>query len=494
VTAPAAPPRRLLEPGDVLAGRYVLDRELPAPGDSPAVVWRAVDDVLARPVTVKALPAAHPAAPALLKAAAGAGTPASRAAARVYDAATEPRHRRPSLAYVISEWVEGEPLPQVLEQGPLPPGQALDLAVQGAQALVALHGGGVVHGRIHPGNVLLARDGRLRLTDTALAAAVHGTDTGLPAGPGERARDVRDLLAVLYATATGRWPDAVTEQPARGLPAAPPSETGLPGPRQVRGGVPRALDEVVVRGLQPGPRDTPLLTAPALLEALRDAADAVGREERAVPVGPRPPGRLRTAAPLLAVAALLAAVGAVAFSLGLQVGEVPPLEEGLAEQPPPAAAGPGAPARTAVDLSEAVVRDFDPHGRPPEEKRDQVVNAYDGAGSTTWPTDLYRTERFGGLKPGVGLLVDLGAPTVLSEVAVDLTTPGTALEVRAGDALGRDETALPVVTADDGRRGVVRLAVPDGTRARYWLVWVTRLPADAGQFRAGIDELRLLRG
>ena len=486
-------PRRLLEPGDVLAGRYVLERELPAPGDSPAVAWRAVDDVLARPVTVKALPSSHPAAAALLQAAAAAGTPASRAAARVYDAATEPRHRRPSLAYVISEWVDGDPLPQVLEQGPLPAGQALDLAVQGAQALVALHGGGVVHGRIHPGNVLVDRDGRLRLTDTALAAAVHGTDTGLPAGPGERARDVRDLLAVLYAAATARWPDAVTEQPARGVPPAPRSEAGLPGPRQVRGGVPRALDDVVVRGLHPGPRDTPLLTAAALLEALRDATDAVGREERAAPVGPRRPGRLRTAAPLLAAAALLAAVGAVSFSLGLEIGAVPPLDEGLAEQPAPSAvtgAAPGSP----VDLSGVVVRDFDPYGRPAEENRDQVVNAYDGAGSTAWPTDLYRTERFGGLKPGVGLLLDLRRPTTLSEVAVDLSAPGARLEVRAGDALGRDETSLPVVATDDGRRGVVRFAVPAGTRARYWLVWITQLPPDAGAFRAGIDELRLLRG
>lgn len=494
MSALTAASRPLLAPGDALAGRYVLEQELPAAGDGPATAWRAFDDVLARPVTVKALPARHPAAVALLEAAAGAGTSQSRTAARVYDAAVEPRHHRPSLAYVISEWIDGVPLPQVLAAGPLPAGQALELAVQGAEALVALHAGGVVHGRLHPGNVLLDRDGRLRLTDTALAAALHGIDTGLPAGPGERARDVRDLLAVLYAMVTGRWPDSVTEQPARGLPPAPRSETGLAGPRQVRGGVPRALDDVVVRGLHPGPRDAPLLTAPALVEALRDAADAVGHEERAGPAEPRPPGRLRRVAPLLAAAGLLAVVGAFAFSLGLSVGEVRPLDEGLTEQAPVAPAEPGATARTAVDLSDVIVRDFDPYGRPPEEKPDQVGNAYDGAGSTAWPTELYRTERFGGLKPGVGLLVDLRSPAPLSEVAVDLTTPGAALEVRAGDALGRDETSLPVVGSDDGQRGVARIAVPDGTRARFWLVWITRLPADGGQFRAGIDELRLVRG
>ena len=487
---PAA--RALLEPGDALAGRYVLQHELPAAGDSPASAWRAVDEVLDRPVVVKALPAGHPVADALLHAAASTGTPQSRAAARVYDAATEPRHRRPPLAYVISEWVDGTPLADVLETGPLPPGPALELAVQGAQALVALHAAGVAHGRLHPRNVLLGRDGRLRLTDTALAAALHGTDTGLRAGPGEQARDVRDLLCVLYAMVTARWPAEVTEQPARGLPLAPRTETGPPGPRQVRGGVPRAVDDVVVRGLHPGLRDEPLLTAPALLEALRDAADAVNREERAVPIGPRPPSRLRRAAPALGVAALLAVVGALSFSVGLSVGEVPPLDEGLGG--PPTATAERAPAREPVDLSGAAVRDFDPYGQPPQEQRDEVGLAVDGQAATAWSTDRYRTADLGGLKPGVGLLLDLGVPTALSRVDVDLTAAGAGLEVRAGDRLGADETSLPVVATDGGAREVARLVVPAGTRARYWLLWLTRLPADGGGYRAGVDELRLLRG
>ena len=205
----------------------------------------------------------------------------------------------------------------MLEQGPLPPARALDLAVQGAQALVALHAGGVVHGRLHPGNVLVDRDGRLRLTDTALAAAVHGTDTGQRAGPGERARDVRDLLAVLYALATGRWPGAVTEQPARGLPAAPAGESGLPGAAP---GARRRASRAR-RGRRPGPapglRDAPLLTAPALLEALRDAADAVGARSARRRAVPDPRAGCAPPPPRPAAAALLAVVAALAFSLGL---------------------------------------------------------------------------------------------------------------------------------------------------------------------------------
>ena len=116
----------------------------------------------------------------------------------------------------------------------------------------------------------------------------------------------------------------------------------------------------------------------------------------------------------------------------------------------------------------------------PEEQRDEVGLAVDGQAATAWSTDRYRTADLGGLKPGVGLLLDLGAPTALSRVDVDLTAAGAGLEVRAGDRLGIDETSLPLVARDDAAREVARLVVPAGTRARYWLVWLTRLPADDG--------------
>ena len=85
-------------------------------------------------------------------------------------------------------------------------------------------------------------------------------------------------------------------------------------------------------------------------------------------------------------------------------------------------------------------------------------------------------------------------PTALSEVDVDLTRAGAELQLRATDAVGADESSLPVVARDAGGQRVARLAVPAGTTARYWLVWITRLPPDSGQFRAGINELRFVRG
>ena len=476
----------LIRPGDVLARRYRLQRPLPAPAGAASVLWQAHDEVLARPVAVKLLPARDRRASAFLEAATRVGVVQARPLTRVYDAAVEPRSSRPSLAYVIREWVEGRDLTALLADGPLEPAEAVDLAVQGAEALVELHAAGAVHGALHPGNALVTADGRLRLTDTGVAAALHD---GSP-GPAD---DVRALGALLYALLTARWPGDTLDQPARGLSWAPSSEHGVFSPRQVRAGLSRALDALVVGTLHPGRPGgpAPLTDAPALLAALEAVARDVHRD--APPGAPRDPGRLRRSAPWAAVGAVLLLVGIVAYSLGLSVGEVPPVDDGLSATPSATApVAPGAPGP--IDLTGVPVRDFDPYGRPPQEQPDQVVNAHDGEPSTAWATDLYRTDRFGGLKPGVGLLVDLSVPTALSEVDVDLTRAGAELQLRAADAVGTDESSLPVVARDASGQRVARLAVPAGTTARYWLVWITRLPPDSGQFRAGIKELRFVRG
>jgi len=496
----STPTRRLAEQGDLLARRYRLLRPLPGPPDAVADLWQATDEVLARPVAVRILATRNKQALAFLQAAARSAAVATRPLTRVYDAAVEPCHDRPSLTYVVSEWIDGEPLADVLAAGPLPVAEALNLAVQVTAALVDVHAAGGVHGRLHPGNILITPDGDLRLTDTEVAAALHGTRRASTTTEGpdrtapsdaSPADDVRDLSALLYAMVTGRWPDRVSDQPARGLPPAPRNDHGVCRPRQVRAGVPRALDATVVRALDASRRSGPPLdTAAALLVALETAARGVHRQARqAQSRRPPRPRLLRRLGPRTGLAALLVVLGTTSFSLGLSLGEVPP--PGGLPVAPAALRDPGAPGP--VDLATAVVRVQDPSGTPHEDAPDQVGNAYDADPSTAWVTQRYPTERFGGRQPGVGLLVDLGAPTALSEVAVALTRAGTGLELRAADALGADPTVLPVVARDDGGARVVELGVPPGTSARYWLIWITRLPPDGDQYRAGIDELRLLR-
>ncbi len=489
----------VLESGDVLAGRYRLDRRVA--GRGPAALWRATDVVLARPVAVKLLPAPgaqarQDAQPFLLAAGRASGL-AHPGLARVYDAALEERSSAEGgsedVAYVVSEWVEGRDLTGVLADGPLEPGEAAALAAEAAEAVAAAHARGIGHGRLHPGNVLLTAARRVRVTDVAVAAVLAGRRPG-PDGltATELAEDTRDLSALLYAMLTARWPGELTPQPARGVAPAPHSGGRTCSARQVRAAVPRDLDAVLARGLEPDRPGTmrPTTTAPALAGALAPFAAAEQKRPAAERL-PRPPSRLRRSLPWVAALVFLTAVGTATYAAGRAVGGLPRRPGDVNEltapttTPSPGASGP----TRRLDLASlAMVRDYDPSGDGAENP-DQVVNAYDGDTSTAWLTSTYRTARLGGLKPGVGLLVDLQRPTAVGRVDVGLVTPGAGVELRAGDSLGSTAEGLRLVAGNAGSGQLARLTPGSPTTARYWLIWFTSLPREGKGYREGVTEL-----
>lgn len=496
----SSPGRRALRPvlvaGALLAGRYRLTEPLPpVPGDpDDALRWRAVDDVLARPVDVLLL-LAHgrraAAGRALLDAAAAAGTVSAPALAPVYDAALEAvpgeRAGRPvgavDVAYVVSEAVPGTPAADVLrDDEPLDPAAAAGAGVQLAEALQAAHARGVAHGGITPARVVLTADGA-RLRDLAVAAALSRVD-GAPED------DVRALAGCVYALLTARWPLAGG---GAGLPPAPTAAGRLCSPRQVRAGVPRHLDDAVQRALSPRAGAAPVRTAAQLADALRAAvaADTAARAPmtRARRL-PTVPPLLRRVLPVVLSLALVAVVGVVGYDRGRELGTVQRDDgelETLVDSTPSAVPG-GAGARIDLTAAGISVRAFDPPPGDGAENDGAVVNAYDADPGTAWQTERYDTTRFGGLKAGVGLLVDLGAPTPVQQVELGLS-PGVDVELRAGDTPPADAAALPVVAAAQRTEAVVRLVPPAPVTARFVLVWITRLPGE----RASINEMFLVR-
>lgn len=480
-----------LHTGDLLADRYRLLEAVTT--DGPAGLWRAHDEVLARAVAVKCVPtpnkAAREEAQVFLDAAVRTGAVNHPGLARIYDAALETRPGRGNdVAYVIGEWIDGEPLDAHLERvGALAALDATDVLRQVADALTALHGADLTHGRVHPRNVLVAATGRIRLTDAHVAAALRG----LP--PGSVADDTRDAAAVLYALLTRRWPAGPTAQPAGSLPPAPHEGSHVLTARQLRAGVPRGLDHVVTRGLEPARIATATsLRTPA---ALADAADAAVVEVRAEELAEEaaeqgPPGRLRRALPWLASGAFVTTVGIVGWALGLAVGDLPgrpDTEPIVSGSEAPAAGGKTFPA---IALTAAMVKDFDPLGKDHQENTGQVPNAVDDDPSTAWVTQAYKTADFSGIKPGVGLLVDLRKPTALHTVTVGFTAPGTRVEVRIANEppSGPDGTVL--VAGDEGHQ-VASMKPVAGTTTRYVLIWITQLPKEGKVFRVGVSELRL---
>jgi len=124
------------------------------------------------------------------------------------------------------EYVRSRSLHEVIrDDGPLPPDRAATIGLALLSALNAAHDAGVLHRDVKPGNVLLAEDGRVVLTDFGLAAFDGGegvvTRPGLVLGSPqyvapERARDgvssaeadLWSLGATLYAAVEGRAPYA----------------------------------------------------------------------------------------------------------------------------------------------------------------------------------------------------------------------------------------------------------------------------------------------
>lgn len=112
-------------------------------------------------------------------------------------------------------------------------------------------------------------------------------------------------------------------------------------------------------------------------------------------------------------------------------------------------------------------------------------------GSAVWRTQHYRSAEFGGLKPGVGLLLDLGTARRLSSVRTRVEVAGGTVELRAGNSPGSAPGAYQVVDREVSVSGQVTLRAADGGSHRYWLVWIPKLGRDGGGYSAGLRGLTL---
>lgn len=259
----SSPTSAPIGPGTLLAGRYRLE-DLLADSDG-ARFWRATDTVLARSVAVHAVRSDDDRAEDLMEAARLSATVNDQHLLRVLDC-----DDADGICWVVQEWGEGLSLDLMLQRGPLAPSRAAWLAKEVAQAIAAGHASGVSHGRLNPEAVLVTHSGAVKLIGYVVDASLHRPP---PVSPvyGEldaREADVIDVAGVLYAALTGRWP-GVTES---SVPPAPLEGRRPLRPRQVRAGVPRALDAICERVLhREGSRhELPIETAEEIAAALAD--------------------------------------------------------------------------------------------------------------------------------------------------------------------------------------------------------------------------------
>ncbi len=486
-------------PGRVLGGRYRLAHELARGG--MATVWVAEDPLLSRRVAVKIL---HPqlAVDQSLRTrfrheAVAAAKLSHPAIVATYDTGDDD-----GVAYIVMQLVEGPTLRRMLDlRGPLPVGEAADITSQVAEALDHAHRHGLVHRDIKPANVLVPPDGQVKVTDFGIAKAAGDEDltrTGSVIGtarylaPEQVNGGIVDGRADVYALGLLFYEMLTGSLPFRGdseIATAAARLTTDPEPvRARRPEVPPALEAVVSRTLAREPaRRFP--SARALREALKPVLDVTPGSTPAVastapppdrtataPRVPPPPPTRRAASPgpprsrrsgsrwgwLLLLVLLLLAAAAVAY----RVVDARDDDGGGAETP-------AAP----ISRLDAVV--FDPQGDG-DEHSELTEGVIDDNPTTAWETHQYRApaETFGGLKAGVGLYVELDAVHDLSTVTVT-TERGWSGEVYVADDPGAELAGWGAARASvsDAPDTTVDIGLDRGTRGRYVLLWLTRLPS-----------------
>jgi serine/threonine protein kinase len=391
--------------------------------------------------------------------------------------------------FIVFEFVDGENLKELVDRtGPLPVQRAVELGSAIAEGLSFAHEHGIIHRDVKPQNVLLNGDGEAKVTDFGIARSLdvdHGvTQTGTVLGTsnylspeqatGQQvtpATDVYSLGVVLYELLTGEVPF-----PGENFVAVAIKHRDEPVPDILarRADVPPRLAAAIERALEKDPANR-FPTMRDFASELRRCLSETGSWDSAAtfiaPAAPLPAPDHRSSPPrrarrprwaLYVLAALLVAAAITGGVLALTGSKKP-------------TAAPSAGAATKVSLR--AVGSYDPRtdggdGSEHDTGFHSVPEATDGDIATYWSTDHYNSANFGGLKPGVGLVLDAGEATALKSLTVTTDTPGFTAKIQTGSSASgpfTDDSATKTVNSTT----TFALRGADG---RYYLVWLTSLP------------------
>jgi hypothetical protein len=162
-----------------------------------------------------------------------------------------------------------------------------------------------------------------------------------------------------------------------------------------------------------------------------------------------------------------------------------------ATAPVPAPTKARAPAPVARVLAPDSALAFGPVSPGSGDNPQHASMAIDGSTATAWTTDWYRTAHFGGLQTGTGLLIDMGHPVTITSARIMLgNARGADLQVLTGSAPVLARMRRQARASNAG--GAIHLSLARPGRARYVLIWFTRLPpASPGKFQASVYSVRL---
>ncbi len=538
-------------PGTRLGGRYRLEDRIAAGAGWDA--WKAIDETLARAVTVFTFASGFPRIGDVVTAARAASRLTDPRLAQVFDVEDDWDH-----AYIVMEWAAGDTLGDLLAPGPLEPYRAARMIADAAAALSSAHAAGVAHMCLSPGSVRWSPTGEVKVVGLGIDAALAGIVGDEPVRD-----DTEGLGWLLYAALTGYWPGP--EYPAL---APAPLAGGEPcSPRQVIAGIPLALSDITGRAMQLSSAAENSLTTPgdlarALLATLpptpllaaappswRDQAernredswqrgDQTGPESwpagagyadtewpsdglsygdqpprgargpqargqqpaRRAPRGLPGPGRPALLPTRFSRGGVLIGIGVVVVA-ALTAFMLWPNSGAPNGHPNP---GRSTPLTSVTQLRPLRAQGFDPlttvSADPTNEKSQDAHYAIDGSAQTDWSSQWYASPEFGQLKAGSGLMIDMGRPVRFSSVAVTFgAESGAQVKLLVGNSNARSKQNLGSMTAvasASNPTGMVTFRITSKATGRYLVVWFTRLPprpGSSGKFEAQVFNV-VIRG
>ncbi|MBI2766982.1 MAG: protein kinase [Chloroflexi bacterium] len=196
--------------------------------------------------------------------------------------------------YFVMEFVEGDSVAQILQRGPMPLEDSLEIAADAARALEALSTQNIVHRDMKPSNIIVSPDGAAKLVDFGISQQAHSRDANVSfvgtaqyaapeqqTGRTDARSDIYALGATLFHMLAGRPPytGRSDEEVLR-------QHLHAPFPAQLLSWHPEPVVDVVRRCMQKEPEDR--------YQTASELAGAIDRLQARLAAFPPPPAKLGT--------------------------------------------------------------------------------------------------------------------------------------------------------------------------------------------------------